>query len=311
MTDNGLHANATPPAPTSRPVLFGGYALMCLMWGSTWIMIKIGVSGAPPLTALGIRFLLAAGIGGALLRLRRTPIPRTRRFLLLCAFLGLVHQGAGYILVYWAEQFIDSGLTAVLYSTMPLAVAILSRVMLGQPLTPPRVAGILAGIAGVWLVFSDTARLGSADATLGVLAVLASVVCASTSSVVVKKYASEYDSLLMLFLPILIAGTVVTAGALVLERSNPLHYSAGTWGTIVYLAAVGSVGAFTLFYWVVKRLDVTVVSYQTFIIPVIAVVLGWLFLDERVSARIGLGALVIFAGIVTATAGARRWEAPR
>lgn len=311
LTDSRLRQHPAPPNPASRAALFGGYALMCLMWGSTWIMIKIGVSSAPPLTALGLRFLLAAAIGGVILRLRRARIPRTRRFFTLCVFLGLVHQGAGYVLVYWAEQFIDSGLTAVLYSTMPLAVAVLSRAMLGDPLTPPRIAGILAGIAGVWLVFSDTARLGGADATLGVVAVLASVLCAGTSSVVVKKYASEYDSLTMLFLPILIAGTLVTAAALLIERSNPLHYSMGTWGTIVYLAAVGSVGAFTLFYWVVKRLDVTVVSYQTFIIPVIAVLLGWLFLDERVTTRIGLGALVIFVGILTATAGARRWEAQR
>jgi drug/metabolite transporter (DMT)-like permease len=285
------------------------YAVMCLMWGSTWIMIKIGVSGAPPLTTLAVRFLIAALIGGILLLLRGTRVPMTRHFLILSSFLGVVHQTAGYVLVYWAEQFIDSGLTAVLYSTMPFAVAIISRIMLGDPLTPPKIAGILAGIAGVWLVFADTARLGDESAMLGVAAVLGSVACASLSSVVVKKYATEYDPLTMLFLPILIGGTVVSIAAALIERSNPLHYSAGTWGTIVYLAVVGSVGAFTLFYWVVKRMDVTVLSYQTFIIPVIAVVLGWLFLDETISARVAVGALVIVAGIVTATAGARRWEA--
>ena len=298
-----------PPTPVSRPVLAVSYALMCLIWGSTWVMIKIGVSGAPPLSALAVRFLIAALISGALLGLRGVRVPMTRRFLLLSVFLGVVHQAAGYVLVYWAEQYIASGLTAVLFSTMPFAVAIISRMMLGDPLTPPKIAGILAGIAGVWIVFADTARIGDSGAMLGVAAVLGSVVLASLSSVVVKKYATEYDPLIMLFLPILIGGTVVSIAAVWIERSNPLHYSAGTWGTIVYLAVVGSVGAFTLFYWVVKRMDVTVLSYQTFISPVIAVVLGWLFLQETISARVGVGALVIIVGIVTATAGARRWEA--
>ena len=82
-------------------------------------------------------------------------------------------------------------------------------------------------------------------------AVLGSVLCASLSSVVVKKYATAYDPLTMLFLPILIGGTLVSIAALAIERSNPLGYSAGTWGTILYLAIVGSVVAFTLFYWVV------------------------------------------------------------
>ena len=282
---------------------------MCLMWGSTWVMIKIGVSGAPPLTTLAVRFLIAAFISAVFLRLRGIRVPRTRRFLLLSVFLGVLHQTAGYVLVYWAEQYIASGLTAVLFSTMPFAVAIISRMMLGDPLTPPKIVGIFAGIAGVWLVFADTARIGDAGAILGVTAVLGSVLCASLSTVVVKKYATEYDSLTMLFLPILIGGTVVSIAALLIERSNPLHYSAGTWGTIVYLAVVGSVGAFTLFYWVVKRIDVTVLSYQTFIIPVIAVVPGWLFLQESISPRVGVGALVIVLGLVTATAGARRWEA--
>jgi drug/metabolite transporter (DMT)-like permease len=85
------------------------------------------------------------------------------------------------------------------------------------------------------------------------------------------------------------------------DRSNPLHYDALTWGTIVYLAALGSVTAFSLYLWILKRIDVTVVSYQTFIIPILAVFLGWILLDESIAPRTGIGTALVLAGIAVTT----------
>ena len=277
------------------------YAAMCLIWGSTWIMIKLGLRGAPPMTAVAVRFILAALLVYFIIAIRRKKIPRTRGFLLLSLFLGVVHFALPYVLVYWGEQYISSGLTAVLYSTMPIFVALLARIFIGDRLTFRKTTGILVGFAGVWVIFSDSMSFGGHDSMVGMVAILFSVLGASLSTVVVKKYASEYDPFVMLALPFAIGGLLVAAVAVFVEGSNPLQFDALTWITIIYLAVLGSVVAFSFFFWIIKKIDVTVLSYQTFIIPVFAVLIGWIFLKETVTIRVVAGAALILTGIALAT----------
>jgi putative membrane protein PagO len=283
------------------PLIVAAYAAMCAIWGSTWLVIKVGLAGAPPGTALGLRFLLAAAIVLVLVRARRIPIPRRRHFWALSAFLGVFQLAMPYTLVYWSEQHLSSGLTAVLYTSMPLMVALLARAALRTPLTPPKLAGIGLGIAGVAVIFSDSIQISGASQVRGVVAVLVSVFLASISAVGLKKHGGRYHPVAALLGPFAIGGTLVTLGAVASERSNPLHYDARTWATILYLASAGSVVAFTLFFWVVKRVDVTVASYQTFVIPVVAVILGSVFLAEPVSPRLVAGGLLILVAIALAT----------
>lgn len=291
---------------TSSWVIALAYALNCLIWSSTWTVIKVGLRGAPPVTAVGVRFAVAALVVAAIVALARLPVPRTRGFLGISLFLGLWHLSIPYILVYWGEQRIPSGLTAVLYSTMPFMVAILARFVLGDRLTARKMAGILVGVAGVWVIFSDAVDIGGRAATLGMAAVLGSVFSAALASVLIKKYSGGYHPVVSLLIPFLVGAVVVNAIAVTIERSNPLHYDATTWATILYLAVAGSVIAFTVFFWLIKRVDVTVVSYQTFIIPILALVWGRVFLGETVSARAGAGTACILIGIAVATLQRRR-----
>jgi drug/metabolite transporter (DMT)-like permease len=295
----------------THPALIAlAFASMCLVWGSTWIMIKIGVTAAPPLTVLALRFAIATAVVFALVRAMRLPIPRTRHFLVLSLFLGVVHQAAGYVLVYWAEQYITSGLTAVLFSTMPFAVALIARWMLRDAITLRKAGGAVSGAAGVSLIYADSLATAGTVAALGVALTLLGVFCASLSSVVVKKYANEYHPFVMLLCSIFVGAVIVSILAAAFEHSNPLAYDRATWGSIVYLAIFGSAAGFALFYWVVKRVDVTIVSYQTFIIPVIALVLGGLFLGEALSSRMAAGAALILAGILVATLRTGRRRSP-
>ena len=290
-----------PPSIHWRVVL--AYACMCLIWSSTWTMIKVGLRGAPPLTAVSVRFLVAALLVGAGLLVRRLALPRTGRFWGLSLALGIFQIALPYMLVYWAEQRISSGLTAVLYSTMPLVVAMFARGLLGDRLSVAKVTGIAVGIGGVGLIFSDHLHV---DSSIGVAAVLVSVVFASLSSVLAKRFGTGYDPQVLLLPTFAVGGLVTAAVAMPLERSNPLAYDMLTWVTILYLAVVGSVAAFSLFLWVLRHIDVTVVAYQTFIIPILAVLLGWLLLDETITPRTGLGAALILGGIAVATVHASR-----
>ena len=287
--------------PSGTTAVTLGYAAMCLIWSSTWIAIKLGLQGAPPMTAVALRFIIAGLLVLFIIRLRRVRIPMTRDFARLGLFLSIFHIGLPYVLVYWCEQYISSGLTAVLYSTVPIDVAIFARVLLGDALTPRKLAGAVIGFAGVAVIFSDHLSIGGNEALLAITACLASALCAGLSSVVIKKYAFNYDPFVMLAATFTIGGTLVAAAAVPVEASNPLRFSAGTWGTILYLAILGSVVAFAIYFWVIKRIDVTVLSYQNFIIPVLAVVMGWIFLGEKITMRVAVGAGCIVAGIALAT----------
>jgi putative membrane protein PagO len=135
------------------------YALICLIWGSTWLAIKVGLVGVPPFLATGARFLLSAGLVGLMLAARRRRITLTRDDRICVVSLGLLVFWLDYGCVYWAEQHISSGLTAVLFSTMPLMTALLSAFWTrGETLSARKVAGILVGVAGTARV--DTAAAG-------------------------------------------------------------------------------------------------------------------------------------------------------
>jgi drug/metabolite transporter (DMT)-like permease len=264
-------------------------------------MIKVGLDGAPPITSAGIRFIIASLMIFSILVARRIRLPRDTRFYRLSFFLGLFQMGIPYGLVYWAELHISSGLTSILFSTMPFTVAILARLFLGDPITLPKMTGIAIGTAGVAVIFWDGISLGGPHAVYGIAAALGSAILASVSTIVVKKHSRSYNPIASIFLPMLIGGAVLMIGSILLERGEPVTWNAMTITSILYLAAFGSVAAFGLYYWIIKHMDVTVLSYQTFIIPILACFIGWIFLRETITIKIALGGGLILAGIALAT----------
>jgi drug/metabolite transporter (DMT)-like permease len=273
------------------------FSLLCLIWSSTWLMIKVGLEGAPPMLGAGLRFIIASLVILAILHARKIRVPRTRRFLLLSAYLGIAQMGIPYALVYWSEQYISSGLTAVLFSTMPFMVAVLASVLLGDPLPARKIVGIIAGTAGVAVIFSDSLHYEGTQALYGMVAAVSSAFMASLASVIVKKYSKGYNPFASIMLPFAIGAVLLIAGGLTFERGHPVSFDAVTLATIGYLALLGTVGAFALYYWIIKHIDVTLLSYQTFIIPVLACLLGWIVLGEAVTIRILLGGALILSGI--------------
>lgn len=273
------------------------FSLLCIIWSSTWLMIKVGLEGAPPMLGAGLRFIIASILIFVILRIKKIPLPRTRRFLAISAFLGFWQMGIPYALVYWGEQYISSGLTAILFSTMPIGVALLARLLLDDPLTVRKIAGILAGIIGVVVIFSDNLEYNGSQAAMGILAILASAFFASLSSVVIKKYSHDHHPLASIFLPIVIAAFLLITAAMTLEQRQPLTLNVLTIFTIMYLAILGTVGAFALYFWIIKHIDVTLLSYQTFIIPILACIFGWIVLGETITYKVAAGGLLIFLGI--------------
>jgi drug/metabolite transporter (DMT)-like permease len=260
-------------------------------------MIKVGLEGAPPFSAAGLRFIIASFVIFSILVLRRIPLPRVRAFYVLTLFLGIFQMAVPYGLVYWAEQYISSGLTAILFSTMPLMVAILARIFIGDPLSVRKIAGILIGTAGVYVIFSDGISMGHEKSVYGIAATLCSAFLASVSSIAIKKFSRGYNPFASISLPMLYGGVLLSAIGLITERDRTFVWEAPTIVSIIYLALFGSVVAFALYFWIIKHLEVTVLSYQTFIIPVLACLLGWIFLHETFTFNVAIGGGMILFGI--------------
>ena len=275
------------------------WLILCGIWGSTWLFIKLGLADLPPLTFAGIRFVLASLILSVLILARGVRWPRSRSDWILIAIVGLLQFSLNYGLVFWGEQYISSGLAAVLQSTFPAFGLVIAHLYLPyERLTTAKVAGVLLGVAGVVVIFSDQLTFAGHMALLGSIALVLSALFGSYSNVLVKAYGTQIDPQVLAagqmvcgFPPLLLLG-IATEG-------NPLrfHWTRMALVSLAYLVVVGSVIAFALYYWLVRHMDVTKTMLIALVTPVVAVVIGMIVLHERLNWRLFAGAACIISGI--------------
>src|SRR6266446_7080170 len=275
------------------------WLILCGIWGSTWLFIKVGLADLPPFTFAGIRFVLASLILALLVIVRRAPWPRTRREWGLIAVVGLLQFTLNYGLVFWGEQHISSGLAAVLQSTFPVFGLVIAHFYLPQErITGARVVGVLLGVFGVAVIFSDQLTFAGSMALFGSVALVASAFFGSYSNVLVKAYGGKIDpqvfaacQMIFGFVPLLAIG-IPTEG-------NPLHFHWTMMAVVslLYLTVVGSVVAFALYYWLVRNMDVTNTMLIALVTPVVAVILGMIVLHEKLNWRLLAGGACIISGL--------------
>jgi drug/metabolite transporter (DMT)-like permease len=275
------------------------WLILCCIWGSTWLFIKLGLADLPPISFAGIRFVLASIILTLMVLARRARWPRTRNEWTLIAVVGVLQFGLNYGLVFWGEQYISSGLAAVLQSTFPAFGLIIAHFYLPQErMTAGRVVGVLLGVFGVAVIFSDQLSLAGRMALLGSVALVLSAFFGSYGNVLVKAYGARIDPQAMAagqmifgFVPLLTIG-IVTEG-------NPTHFHWTTMAIIslLYLVVIGSVVAFALYYWLVRNMDVTNTMLIALVTPPVAVILGMLVLHEKLNWRLLAGGACIISGL--------------
>ena len=275
------------------------WLILCGIWGSTWLFIKLGLTVLPPLTFAGIRFLFASLILLALILARGVRWPRKRRDWFVIAVVGLLQFSLNYGLVFWGEQRITSGLAAVLQSTFPAFGLVIAHFYLpNERITGKKVVGVLLGFTGIAIIFSQQLSIAGQSALLGSVALVLSAFCGSYGNVLVKAYGTQIDPFVLAagqmvcgFPPLLALG-IATEG-------NPfhLHWTGRAILAMAYLVIVGSVMAFTLFYWLVRHMDVLNTMLIALVTPVVAVVLGMMVLDEQLNWRLFAGAACIISGI--------------
>ncbi len=275
------------------------WLVLCAIWGSTWLFIKLGLEDLPPLSFAGIRFVVATALLGGVLLARRAPLPRSRTDWGLIALVGVLSFTLNYGLLFWGEQHISSGLAAVLQATIPAFGLVIAHVHVpGERLTLLKVVGVMLGIFGVAVVFSNQFHAGGRMALWGSAAIVVGAFSTAYGNVLVKARASHVD-------PTVLAagqmgfGMLPLLGIGVWTEGNPFEFR---WTPVavlclLYLAVVGSAVAFQLFYWLVRHMDVTKTMLIALVTPLIAVTLGMVTLGEELTWRTVAGGVCILAGV--------------
>lgn len=275
------------------------WLILCGIWGSTWLFIKVGLEDLPPITFAGIRFLIAATILISLIVLRNRPLPQTRGEWTLLAVSGVLAFTLNYGLLFWGEQYISSGLASLLQATIPAFGLVIAHFYLpAERMTAGKIIGVLMGIAGVGVIFSNQLSVSGNRALAGSAALVLSSICVAFSNVLIKARGKNIDpsiiaagQMLCGFIPLLLIGIPL--------EGNPFHFRWTRMAVVslFYLAIVGSVVAFMLYYWLMRHMDVTKTMLIALVTPVIAVTLGMQVLDEKLDWRTFAGGTLIVAGI--------------
>lgn len=275
------------------------FLILSAIWGSTWLFIKIGLEDLPPLTFAGVRFVIAAALLFAVVLVRRVPLPRARRDWMLMAGTGLLSFTLNYGLLFWGEQHVSSGLAALLQAMIPVFGLVIAHYYLpSERLTVAKIAGVLLGVAGVGVIFSDQMSFHGALALLGSAAIVLGALAAAYANVLVKARGGHLDPAVlalgqMIFglVPLLIGGAAT--------EGNPMdfNWTPRAWLALIYLAVVGSALAFILYYWLVRNMDVTKTMLIALVTPLLAVTLGMIVLDEDLTWRIVTGGAAILCGV--------------
>ncbi|HEX5835160.1 MAG TPA: EamA family transporter [Pyrinomonadaceae bacterium] len=275
------------------------WLILCVIWGSTWLFIKLGLENLPPITFAGIRFVIACAILYLLIRARGIVLPDNRRDWGLLALTGVLSFSFNYGLVFWGEQYISSGLAAVLQATLPAFGLVIAHFHLpGERMTWSKIFGVVLGFFGVAVVFSNQLAIAGGKALAGSVALVLSAFFAAYSNVLVKAYGRKLEPAVlsggqMFFglIPLLLIGIPL--------EGNPFRFNWTPMALValLYLAVVGSVIAFMLYYWLVQHMEVTKTMLISLVTPVVAVVLGMVVLGEDLSWRTIAGGIMIMVGV--------------
>lgn len=270
---------------------------LCVVWGSTWIFIKLGLDFIPPVSFAAMRFSVACLILYPLLMISRIEIPSIRKHWKFLAVTGTLQFFLNYGLLFWGEQFISSGLAAVLQATIPAFGLLLARFYVGELITGIKVFSIALGMLGVALIFREQLSLNGEMAFLGSLAVVVGAFGASYASVLTKAQGLSFHPAALVFLQMLVGHLPLWAVGLWRE-GNPIafRWTALAVICVVYLAVVGSILAFWLYYWLLSKIDVTKAMMIAFVTPLIAVYVGSFF-GEKLDFQTLIGGVLILLSV--------------
>jgi drug/metabolite transporter (DMT)-like permease len=292
-------------SPEHRPVwkTLLAFAIIYFVWGSTYLAIRIGVHEVPPFLLAGMRFV-AAGLALYLWAIARGESTPNQRQWASISLLAIFFFVLDYGLVFWAEQRVPSGVTAVVMATIPVFIALSEMIFLRtQKLTAPLVSALAIGVGGVAVLISRSLNLGGAPIDpAGVVALIVGSMSWSIASVFTRVLPLPTSKAMSSGAQMLTGGVflVITAAALgEFHDFHPASVSHEAWLSLIYLIVAGSIIGFTAYLWLIHHESPTKVGTYAYVNPVVAVLIGYFLGGEALGARTILGTLLVLTSVVT------------
>ena len=285
----------------SRARFYLLYSLICLIWGSTWLVIHIGANAdLPPFTGAALRFMLATVLIWIFSFYKKISLPGNRKEWGAVLLVGALSNGVSFGVVYWTTQYIPSGLGAVIFGTMPLWTALISHWALQtERLSPKKMFGIILGIVGIATIFyPQFAKVDSTHLWAMAIFLIAPIVSA-ISAIVTKRSTKDVAPLMLNAITTSVGCVILGIIAILREPWQDVTFNFTQVWTIGYLAIFGTIVTFGIYFRLIKETSAVTMTYVAIITPVIAVILGWLILNERLDyyALAGSGLVICGVGI--------------
>jgi len=293
--------------PTENTKAIIAWLNVCVIWGTTYLVIRIGVGHMPPMLFAGIRWVIAGVIFITVLKWQGKSLPKAKELVHL-AVVGLALIGFGNGLVVFAEQWIPSGLAALLITTVPFfMVGMESFLPKGPRLNATILTGLIMGLIGGLLIFGEDIKyLADPNNLVGVLGLLGAVFFWSIGSLYSKYVKVDVHPLMGASVQMLIAGIVLSVVGILIGELPRLNFEIIGLLSLAYLVIVGSLVGYCSYIYAIAKLPLSLISTYAYINPVIALFLGWIILDEKLNFQIAIAAAVIIAGVFIVKQGTSR-----
>lgn len=255
----------------------------------------------PPILGASLRFLLASLFLLGIIEFRKIQFARDRVFWNLGLLMGLSSFGIPLALVYWGTQFIPTGLASILFATHPFAVVLFSYFLLPrEKLNRAKLGGIILGFVGVYVIFASEFSFQSTFGVEGMIAIILSSALQAFTLVTVKKYGGPYNTMSLNYVGMVIGGVLLAGVSLLMENHAGLVFNQGAILSLIYLALFGSVVTFVTYFWLLKHVEVVLLSLTAFVTPIIAVLAGVIVFQESFTTQMMAGSALVLLGIIVA-----------
>ena len=281
-----------------------GFAVICLLWGSSWAAVKIGLESVPPLLSLGIRFTLASIILGLIVLWKHLRIPMEKKFWILVFIMCSTSFTVPFVLIYWAQLQVSSGLASVLFATYPFWVALISHFILPEEkITSVRIIGIVIGFLGVIFIFNKGFSDVSLSTFYGMGALIVGAIIQAFGLVFLRRLGEHAHPVTLNFCSMSLSALPLYAASYIFEDYSKMIFSTQTLGAILYLSIFCTVITFVIYFWLVKHIEAVLLSLSAIITPVIAVIIGVLVMRESITHGVYIGSALVLIGVLFTTLG--------
>ena len=284
-------------------ILFPFIAL-CLIWGSTWYFIKISLNaGMPPFFGVGFRFFLSGLLFFLIIAFQKKSIPLNKQAIKLYLSFGLLNFALSYGITYWATQYIYSSISSILWGLFPLFTSVMAHFMLSgdenEKLTTNKLLALFLGFIGMVFIGSNQSIDLQSQSFFAILVLVGAIIIAAWPSVLYKKHNDVVGPYQMNAVCQTLTGVIMLSLSYLLKEDltvmiwdNQLIFAS------VYLVIFGGVISWGIYFWLYQHLSVTQVTYVAIFPPIVAIILGWIFLNEVLSAKEIIGTAFILGSSV-------------